>query len=392
MKVKEIIAGFLSWKILILLFAVIGVNLLPMNNLYSAISYETTLKFKQPMPYLVWVWANFDGMHYLNIAKYGYNLFLIPFMPLYPITFHALSLLPNLSHLVSAQIVSNLAFFLSLIVIYRLLKIDGKLKLSTLFLLVLITFPTSLFYGAVYNDSFYLLLSSLCILLARQKHWFFASLLGALATLTRINGLALFIYLIFEYFESDQKNVLSTYKLSFSRYLKIFQKHWMKFSFFLIVPLAFAGYLFYVDRNFNSYQALLVQFGAWHQEKIVFPLVTFWRYFKIFVLMTNRASVVYWVAVWEFLAVIFYISLLVYSFKKIRLSYWVFIATSLLIPAASGTFQGMPRYALHLYPLFLALTLWLNQKQIIYKTVYFTISIILLFLAVILFTRGYFIA
>jgi hypothetical membrane protein len=70
----------------------------------------------------------------------------------------------------------------------------------------------------------------------------------------------------------------------------------------------------------------------------------------------------YWVAVVEFLAVIFSVFLLLWSWRKIRSLYWVFFAVSLLIPALTGTFQGMPRYALHLYPFFLELDPILASK------------------------------
>jgi hypothetical protein len=98
----------------------------------------------------------------------------------------------------------------------------------------------------------------------------------------------------------------------------------------------------------------------------------------------------YWVAVVELLAILFSLFMLFWSWRKIRLSYWFFFAISLLIPALTGTFQGMPRYALHLYPFFLALTFFWQKSYWPTKLTYVLFSIIIFLFGICLFTRGYF--
>jgi hypothetical protein len=61
----------------------------------------------------------------------------------------------------------------------------------------------------------------------------------------------------------------------------------------------------------------------------------------------------------------------------------------MLIPASSGTFSGLPRYILPLFPIFLSLAL-ITSKPL--KVAYCVIGIILLFLCFMYFSKGYFIA
>jgi hypothetical protein len=129
----------------------------------------------------------------------------------------------------------------------------------------------------------------------------------------------------------------------------------------------------------------------WGQDKLVLPPQTMWRYIKILYL-NSKLSLDYWVAFFEIGFFIFYIIVLIYSIKRIRLSYWLLFAISIAIPALTGTFQGMPRYGLHLYPLFLSIGIFLHNKNIYTQVGYFAVSLVLLFIFVALFTRGYFIA
>ena len=164
-----------------------------------------------------------------------------------------------------------------------------------------------------------------------------------------------------------------------------------KIFFILLIPFTFLDYLAYIQYKFGSWQLLFQNLAIWNQEKIVFPIQVFFRYAKIFLFHTPTA-VTYWVAVIEFLFVAFYIFILIYSFKKIRLSYWIFMAISLLIPTLTGSFAGMPRYGLHLYPIFLTLAMVLDKKSTLVKLIFLTVSIALFFITLALFTRGYFIA
>ncbi|MEK7518061.1 MAG: hypothetical protein AAB583_05965 [Patescibacteria group bacterium] len=391
---KKITALFCFWNGLIYIFAYLATFLIPLQ-----IKFTAALDFGLRLPYLVWIWGNFDGTHYMEIARNGYHPSENAFFPLYPLlikflyeTFRLIGV--YLPYLFSSQIISNLAFFLSLFFLYKILQIDHRENLSILIFSIIILFPTSYSYGAAYNDSLFFLLTTLTIYFARKQSFFVSSIMGALATLTRLNGLALIFIILFEYIELN--NTANTW--GFKTFYKKIKNSldWRivsgkKIYAVVLIPLAFAGYLLYTHIFHGKWDLVFSSMQVWNQDTITFPLQVFWRYFKILTFV-SPTNIVYFVATIELLSVLFYIFIIIYSYKKIRLSYWIFIIISILIPSLTGTFAGMPRYALHLYPLFLGIALFLEQKSLVFKICYFTVTTVLLFLLLMLFTRGYFVA
>ncbi len=396
MNIRKIVRFFVSWKILVLLLALLSTFVLPFRGEFSALRDQAYPDFGKNLPYLWHIWGNFDGFFYMVIAKRGYFLSEQPFFPLFPYLIKWITAHTGWPYLISGQLISNLSFLLALLVAYRTLIIDKKTGLFTLFLFVILLFPTSFFYGAVYNDALFFLLATLTIYFSRSRLWTIASITGGLATLTRLNGLALFFYLLFEYFTAKNENPRATWNW---RELKNkafnFFSPWRlspeKIFLLTLIPLTFLGYLAYVQTKFGDWGLVFSSMKVWGQDKVTFPLVVFFRYLKIF-FFSPKFELIYAVAAFEFVAILFYLFMLIYGFRKIRLSYWVFFAISLLIPSLTGTFQGMPRYGLHLYPLFLSLALFLKNRGLVFKIIYFTVSVALLFFALTLFTRGYFVA
>lgn len=389
---KKILIAFFVWKICIYLFALFAFFVIPQGSSL----FSPHQRFRIHFPYLVWVWGNFDGQHYMEIAERGYQTFEQAFFPLLPILISLLFRLLRIPYIIGGQVVSNLALVLSLIVLLRLLEVE-KIKISkALFILTIVSFPTSFFYQSIYNDSLFLLLASLTIYFARKSNWILASLFGSAATLARLNGLALIIFILAEYVSTKYKNSILTWnqknifkeaikKLSIKEIAK------SKIGAVLLIPISFVGYLIYVQQRFGNWHLLFSSLSIWKQDKLTFPLQVFFRYGKILILH-DRFTVTYWVAVIELLFVLFYMFLLIWAYKKIRLSYWIFFMVSFIIPTLTGSFAGMPRYGLHLYPLYLSLSLFLAGKTILLRIFYFSIAIILFFITLALFTRGYFVA
>lgn len=388
--IKKIFLFFIIWKVVTLLLSYLAVFFLPNMAFFGA------GKFGAGLPFFVNVWGNFDGYHYMEIAQRGYQNLEQGFFPLFPIFIRLFTVMFKTPFIISGQIISNLSFIASLFIINKLLIIDKKKKLFNLLLLIIIFFPTSFYYGAVYNDSLFFLLSTLTIYFSRDKKWLLSSLCGGLAILARLNGLVLFFFILFEYVNANEKDLSTEWRLNslVERCKKYFDpKEIIKSKIYsvIIIPLSFIGYLFYIDTIFYSWKTLFSSMKIWGQDKLIFPLVVFWRYFKIIVLYpTFRLN--YWVALFELLMVIFYMFLLFYSFKRIRLSYWILFALSILIPSLTGTFQGMPRYGLHLFPMFLIISILLKNNNFSSRFMYFIVSIFLLIFALTLFTRGYFVA
>lgn len=392
---KKILTAFFVWKVLIYCFVFIATFIIPFQPSFTFIKY-----FGHRLPYFLWVFGNFDGVHYINIAKNGYSVFEYPFFPLYPIFIWTIKSVFEMFSLyypsvVLALLVSHVVFFIALIVVYKILILDKMKNIITLVIALILFFPTSVFYGAAYNDSLFFLLATMTIYFARRKSWAYSCILAALATLARLNGLGLVFFILLEYLTSSQ-NTINSWRLK-----KIIKALPLNMSFknilsskiflLILIPSSFIGYLTYIQNSYGNWAVLFSSMQVWNQQHITFPLQVFWRYLKIIFLL-HSFDFVYFVALLELLFVIFYIFVIFYSYKKIRLSYWVFIVVSILIPSLTGTFQGMPRYGLHIYPLFLAVALLLREKNLKFKLIYFAISILLMFIFTGFFTRGYFVA
>jgi hypothetical protein len=387
---KSTVLLLVVWKVAVIAATFLATLWLPFQRTFTPITTE----YYYHLPYWLWVWGNFDGIHYLVIAHKGYELLTQPFFPLYPLSTWLTHRLTSIPILPAGLLVSHVAFFIALYVAYKLLKLDKMSAHAIFFFTVLLAFPTSPFYGAAYNDSLFFLFATLTLLFSRKKEWIIASIFGGLATLTRLNGLALMCYLVVEYCTSAL-NTTETW--SYAKVVKTtFQQLRIKniidsgIVALFAIPAAFLGYLLYIEVVFGNWKMLFDTMSIWQQESFTFPPVVVWRYLKILFLYPPQL-LTYWVAVVELVMVIFYCSVLLFSFKKIRLSYWLFIGISILIPWLTGTFAGMPRYGLHLYPLFLALTVLLKDKPKVFQVFYFIFSLCIGFFILSLFTRGYFV-
>jgi hypothetical protein len=130
------------------------------------------------------VWARWDSDWFLRIAENGYTWpsSTPAFFPLYPLLVAGLGWV-LLGHHVLAGVVFVLLFRLT-----ELRLGEDAARRTVLFLAVA---PTSLFFGAVYSESLFLLLAVAAFLLAERGRFSQAGAAAGLALLTRSAGVAL---------------------------------------------------------------------------------------------------------------------------------------------------------------------------------------------------------
>lgn len=379
--IRKIVLLFLGWKIFLFLPLIFSeIFLLPRTGYgYTLLTYFLE-KGSVLSNFLMYPFANFDGAYYLLIAAKGYTVN-AGFFPLFPLSINLVSsIFQNTLPFTSTQYFLSIflvsVFFLtSLIVFLKLIKLDYKENIAIWSIIFLLIFPTSFFYGAIYSESLFLLLSLLSFYFARKKMWFLAGIFGGLLSATRIVGIAIFPALLYEYFKNEKNK-------SIVKLLSIF-----------LTPLGLIAYIFYNFQKWgNSFYFIQAQGNFANNrsvESVVLPAQTVVRYFKILI-SVNPGIYEWWVAFFELSSFIFAVSLLVVAWKKrIRVSYLIFGALCFIIPASSGTFSGLPRYILTIFPLFIALALIKNKT---FKIIYCVISAILLFIFFMLFSKGYFIS
>ncbi len=218
-------------------------------------------------------WANWDGSHYLNLARLGYSdftedgqhLFLV-FFPLYPWLIRGLHLLiPN--YQACAYLVSNLCFVGGCCYFYLLVANDFSKKTAFRSVLLLSLFPFAFFFGAVRTESLFFLTSAASLYYIRKHRFFPASVWGALAALSRMQGLLLAV--------AAAAEIISAYHpfamLKEKRFHDFWTLCWQKVIF---LPLTAVGTLIYLLLNYhvsgNPFQFLIYQKEHWFQGSTLF--------------------------------------------------------------------------------------------------------------------------
>lgn len=373
---------FLIWRLLLLLPLLVGDSILVYRNGYD---YTSIWKYTQPyFPVsLSWVhpWANFDGVYYLSIASNGYTIDNTGFFPLFPLLIHAVSFpfgqgTPyGIVQFSIALFAVHAVFFLSMIVLYKLLNIDYKKPVAIASILFLLLFPTSFFFVSIYTEGLFLLFVLLTFYFARKKQWLQASIFGMLLGATRIVGIAVFPALLVEFF-IQEKTIWKRQALSFF----LIPSGLIAYALFNFFQWGDALHFLRVHGNLGNSRSV--------DSIILFPQTVF-RYIKI-LFSVSPSLYEWWIAALE-LTTFFFIGFLLYIAwkKRVRFSYLIFAFLGLLLPASSGTFTGLPRYCAILFPIFITLAL-VTKKWI--HILYVVIASILLFLLLMLFSRGYYVS
>lgn len=416
---KKFVKLFLFWRVWLIAPIIVAIAFLPIREGSEfAVFSGHIFDYSEIKNSAIFPWANFDGIHYLSIAARGY-IEEGRFLPVYPILIKIVELPFALffdSKLISPLFfwigltLSNIFFILSLVFLNKLLKLDFSEKMVDKVLLMLVFFPTSFFFVSVYTESLFLLLSVLTLYYSRKREWAKVIIFSATLSITRLPGILILIPVLYEFIVyeleiveklgyrllSSGKNNL---KKKVSIVLTILLKNWLKFFKFLIIPVplflfAFFNYFKWSDPFYfvNAHASLG---NSREVSSLVFPLITIYRYIKIF-LSVSIFQYEFWVALLEFISLVFAIvGIFFATFKKIRTSYSLFAIALVSLPLLSGTLTGFPRYLVLAFPIFIGFASKFENEsrrtQILWK-IFLTISIMLQFLLLMFFSRGWFIA
>ena len=154
-----------------------------------------------------------DAAHYRNLAELGYDgyiengqhLFLV-FFPLYPWAVRALHTILGGSWDMCAHLLSAGCFIGGCAVFARLMTEDMGWPAARRGLGLLAAWPFSFFFAGVFTESLFFLLSVSAFYLIRRRRWWRAGLVGALAVLTRMQGMLLVLPWLAQYW-LDQRPV-----------------------------------------------------------------------------------------------------------------------------------------------------------------------------------------
>jgi hypothetical protein len=189
-------------------------------------------------------WARWDAAHYIAVAQFGYGGSGNPspgggagFFPLYPLLMRgAVGLFgfdPTPSALAVAAIaVSNVCFVISIALFIWLGRDQiGDAAARQAALLLCVT-PFGFFFNAAYSESLFLMLSLLCLVLARDQRYWLAGLVAGLASGSRLVGLALLPAILFMAYRRGtfRRDFVGMAALAPSGLIAFFIYSWRKFD------------------------------------------------------------------------------------------------------------------------------------------------------------------
>lgn len=375
----KILLIFLTWRFFLVVILLFAVNFIPLGYKDRYLGGGSSNYQISPQ---LFSWANFDGEHYLSIAIFGYKHLEQAFFPVYPMLISFFSrpdpynlLVALVNSTVTGLIISNISFLISLIFLWELIRKDFSQKIAYLTIFLIVIFPTSFYFGAVYNESLFLLLSVLSFYSARKGNWFMAGIFGAIASATRVFGILLLPALFVSALEQ---------KVRFSKMIWIF-----------LIPLGLGAYMWYLNYSigdplaFYNYQKLI---GEQHQPGIILLPQVYFRYIKMLV-TTEIQNPIFQTIVLEFLVGLAFFFLPIYGyFKKVKLSYLIYAMLGFLIPSVQGSFSSLPRYVIVFFPSFLVASIWVNSLPKLFRIVLLSLFSFILALETLLFLRGYWVA
>jgi hypothetical protein len=286
----------------------------------------------------VWLamWQRFDANWYAAVAERGYGT--IPgddhFPPLFPLLLRILQPIFG-STFIAGLFVSQAATLITLKLLYEVFQQWGTKAVGKRALLFFILYPAFFFFFSVYSEPVFLVLSLLAIHEMNRHRWAWAGFWVFCAILTRLQGAALLIPMLYLIWKDRQ---------------------WKIPSVWFGLTVSGAGGLFYLYLRSLQVRQAAVPFvePEWH-ARLVPPWETYW-----YALRTAFGGNASFVDILNWSVMTLFIVLLIWGWKIIPLEYNLYTAFSILIIliriVETQPLISMSRYATTLFPGFYALS------------------------------------
>lgn len=210
------------------------------------------------------IWQRFDANWYLKIAQGGYgDEGSTVYFPLYPLLIRALGTLFLGRDLLAAMIISNLALVGALYVLYQISKDLIGVRDSKRAIAFLLLFPTAFFLFAPYTESLFLFFALASIREGTRARWGRSGIFGALAALTRLQGVLMIVplaYLAWKDFRKQKSSIAGR-----ESQIAPFRFYFLRFAPLLLIPLSTLAFLAFTNLSlFTAYSSQL-------HARFVFP-------------------------------------------------------------------------------------------------------------------------
>ena len=302
-------------------------------------------------------WQRWDAHYFVKIVEQGYRLDdgTAQFHPLLPWLAALPGRLTGLPML-GLMLVSSVASLLLLPSFERLARLDLQPADARTSTFLFLFSPLAFVLFAPYTEGLFLLLSVLCFLFARRQAWWWAGSMGALATLTRQQGLFLVLPLAWELWETHGRRLRSALSA------------WHSWAALLLIPAGLGVWLLYraavlgdLAANLTSPQALIYSVIVSSSATKVIPVQAFlFPWDTLWLALTQFArNADFQTAVDLFFGACF-LTLLVVAWRGMRTSYRIYVVVIALVSFGYYTgphyaYMGLPRHLFLAFPVFIGL-------------------------------------
>lgn len=301
--------------------------------------------------------ANWDGGHYLGIARNGYSQnFQYAFFPLFPLTIRVVNFLTQ-NYLMAGILISAVSAFLGAHLLSRLVALDFGKSAAEKTVLAFLFFPTSFYLLTVYSEGLFFLLTIAAFYFLRQNKLIWATIFAVLVSATRLVGLAVVAGILFDVLTREGLN----------------RKNW----YVLFSVSGFLIYCLFLYQQTGDPLYFLTAENHW-QRTLVIPWVGFWETLKN---VPNGAI--------DLAFAVFGLGLALRTFRFLPASYSIYSLLSVAIPLFTPTLSSMPRFLLPVFPIFILIAL---VKKPNLAPAYQVISLMLLAIFSVLFIAGYWVS
>jgi hypothetical protein len=269
-----------------------------------------------------------------------------------------------------AVLTSNAALLIAVLYMTRMVSGRWGADVARRTILCLLVFPTTIFLSAAYPESLFLALSVVAFWEAHRGRWWLAGLLGGLAALARTYGVLIVIPLAWEYFQ---------------------QHHWHLKRDILWLGLIPAGLLAWQAYLFQVTGDPLVMRHA--QDGFARSIELPWQVFTDLVqtLVTPPLTLSKLGHKGLDASVTLVVALLVVLTWRLRWTSLAIFASVLFLIIASGVaFDGVPRYTLELFPVFIVMG-QLTGRRLVFAT-YLALAIAASLVITSLYSLGWWVA
>jgi hypothetical protein len=309
-------------------------------------------------PSFLSMWARWDALHYLDIARHGYvghgvDPNQTAFFPLFPLLIRAVSFV-GIDAVAAGLVITAAASLVAAAYLYLLASWDRTENAGRLAVLYLFTFPTAVFLIAPYTEAVFLAGAVAAFYYARRSRWTVAALAAAIAVATRVFGIFLLVGLAVEYARQGKTPRHGVLRGALAMAVAI-------------APLiAYICYLAVVKHD--PFDFVHAQARGWHRSftSPVSAITSTWRVFwegRLAGLPVSAGPRYVWFG--ELAAALVGSASTIWALRRREWGYAAYMGTAMAVIIMSGpTLLSVPRMLLSLFPIPILLSHWSEDRPL----------------------------